>query len=141
MVDEPVTARSPTGQSSRTRYFNAPRPLLPSFSTLSVLIKYLLLKSFNAPPKNCCSSKMAVSGESCDWSRHSLVFRFRESGEVIVFLIGCATFLTNICKGNQSVGLSVVTSYQTVAREMRLFCHFLLNEVGWMMFRHSRLPS
>lgn len=55
-----------------------------------------------------------------------------------MFLIGCATFLTNICKGNPKC--RVVTSYQTAARKIPLFCHFLLNEVGRMLFCHFQTP-
>ena len=65
-------------QGNRHDVLQRPKtPTVPSFSTLPSLIKYLLLESFNAPPqKSCFSSKIAVSGEPFDWSRHS-VCRFR----------------------------------------------------------------
>ena len=117
VAEEPITTQGPTGQSSRTRYYNAPRPLLsPVSAHYSGLIKNLLLKSFNAPAKSCFSSKMAVSGEPCDWSRHSLVFRFRGGDSVSHWLCSIPH------KGNPKC--RVVTSYKTVARKMPVFLSF-----------------
>jgi hypothetical protein len=112
-------------------------PTDPSFSTpLSGLIKYLLLESFNAPPQ-----KVAFPQKWRSVENHATGLGTRwcfDSGEVIVSLIGCVTLLTNLCKGKPKC--RVVTSYQTVTCKMPLLCHFLLNEVGRMMFRHFQTP-